>query len=694
MLKLIIKLKGKTLEETTLQEDVEYTIGRGKDNNIVLPEQPGISRKHLSFTLGEDHQWIVKNLSQMQELTIEGKETNEGTVPIGGSFQVQDFQFTLIEEKKSVVSMQNTDEEKAANEESEIPPGYKTESQIEKINAAEIEQDNLNEPSVSSLLPDVASGDDKTRVMAIGDNEQKLSAYLKVSYDDDTPRDIFKLEGQSEWIFGRDESADIMIDNPNISREHFKISKDEGLYYIEDLKSSNGTILNDKELSSGKAYPIQSGDMIYILDIDIVFEIKNLSLEKELAGLKAPPPSTTAPVPFATNTPSGLMPTQMPAGAPPVPYFPPPLPANLPGVIMETPEEAEHPSFLQQNKKRLIIYGAVFAVILAVVFFNQEEQTEPTEEITTQTGDLAGLTPQQAQIIKDTYQVAQQLYSQGKFEYCKSEVQKIHEYTDSYQDSKKLEIACSQASENKRMQHDLEQKKQKAEKTEKFIQKITRKCDEEFDKFNLKYELVDCLNPAIELAPADSRIHSLTERFDAIELEKEEKKQRLAERKKFINSIVRKYAHAKSLYKTGKVLKAMSAYQNFINISNHKELKDTRKTARRELANIKKNFNDTNNRMNSECESQFNSQEFQQAYYTCERAAEKIPDPHNKKVLSLMGKARQSLEIKMRPIYEEASLNESVGNVSIAQEYWGEILSQDVKTGLYYKRAKEKLNKY
>ena len=271
---------------------------------------------------------------------------------------------------------------------------------------------------------------------------------------------------------------------------------------------------------------------------------------------------------------------------------------------------------------------------------------------------------------------------------------KIHDYTDSYQDSKKLEIACTQAAENQRRQHDLEQKKRKEAETERFIQKITSQCESQFEKFKFKHDLVSCLNPAIELSPADSRIHSLTERFDAIEMEKAERQQQRARRRKFIQSIKSKYTYAKSLYRSGKTLKAMSAYQHFINISSHKELTETREIAQRELASIKKNFNDNNNRMNRECESEFQARRFQKAYYTCEKASKKIPAPHNKKVIRLKNQSRQKLEIKMKPIYEEASLNESVGNVSVAKEYWNQILSQDINTGLYYKRAKEKMDKY
>lgn len=687
MLKLIIKQKGTFLKEIELKEGKEYIIGRGKESNIVLPEEPGISRKHLSFSQGEDNQWVVQNLSQISALNIEGAQADEGLLSVGGSFQVQDFEFILQEAEMVTPSLSQP---KKPQENKNSLPTYKTESQL----STPLEDKSTGEePASSHELPAVVSSEGKTHIIDMGSQKQKLSAYLKVSYDDDTPRDIFKLAEQEEWIFGRDETADIMVDNPNISREHFKISESEGKYYIKDLKSSNGTLLNDKELSPGKKYPIQSGDVIYILDIEIVFEIKNLSLEKELSKLTPPvaTPSSTSGVPVAGAHGVPI------AGGAPGNYIPPPLPAHVPGAILEMPE-ANTQSFLKKNKKRVIIYGTV--AITAVVIFlniNNEEAGKEKEADTPsimQTGEGAGLTPQQLQIVKDTYQSAQQLYSQGKFEYCKSEVIKIHEYTDSYRDSKKLEIACAQAAENQRMQYDLERKKRKAEETEKLIQKTTDKCREKFNTFTFKHDLVDCLNPAIELAPADSRIHSLTEKFDALEMEQEEKNRKIAERKQFIRSIASKYTYAKSLYKSGKILKAMAAYKHFIERSNHRELKDTREKAQRELASIKKNFHDKNNRMHKKCSSQFNANQFKTAYYTCKKAYRKIPPPHNKPSLKFMQKAKQTLEGAMKPIYEEASLNESVGNVSIAQEHWKKILKQDVDTGLYYKRAKEKMDKY
>ena len=355
MLKLIIRHKGKIIQEVSLKAEGGITVGRGADSDIILPKAPGVSRRHLLLSPGEDGQWTVKNLSKSCELSIEGEEKEEAVVRAGEFFQAGDFQFNLLEEKqegptdkeqsKALVSGESA--EKSA-EESPVPAGYKTESQINEIEEqkkAREEQSGGDLASSSTAgLPVLADG--KTQMVDMSSG-LRLSAYLKVSYDDDTPRDIFKLsEEESEWVFGRDESADIMVESPNVSRAHFRISRDEkGQYYIKDLKSSNGTLLNDKELSSGKAYPLRSGDMIYILDIEIAFEIKDLILEKELAGLKAPQP---APVQYQAPGPPGMYGRPEQPGA-----SPGPLPAHLPGVIVEMPEEKGVNSFFQKNKKRL-----------------------------------------------------------------------------------------------------------------------------------------------------------------------------------------------------------------------------------------------------------------------------------------------------------------------------------------------------
>ncbi|MEO5989547.1 MAG: FHA domain-containing protein [Candidatus Eisenbacteria bacterium] len=50
---------------------------------------------------------------------------------------------------------------------------------------------------------------------------------------------------------GRDPGADIFVDNPGVSRDHFRLERlDNGEYQVVDLGSANGTFLNDQMVNS------------------------------------------------------------------------------------------------------------------------------------------------------------------------------------------------------------------------------------------------------------------------------------------------------------------------------------------------------------------------------------------------------------------------------------------------------------
>jgi pSer/pThr/pTyr-binding forkhead associated (FHA) protein len=59
---------------------------------------------------------------------------------------------------------------------------------------------------------------------------------------------------------GRNPESDIFLDNPGISREHFKIELNaRGYYEVEDLGSANGTYLNDELI---QREPLMNNDVI------------------------------------------------------------------------------------------------------------------------------------------------------------------------------------------------------------------------------------------------------------------------------------------------------------------------------------------------------------------------------------------------------------------------------------------------
>lgn len=53
----------------------------------------------------------------------------------------------------------------------------------------------------------------------------------------------YPLEGSGPWTIGRSESNEVTIDDPNVSRKHAQISRADKGFVVEDLGSTNGTLL-------------------------------------------------------------------------------------------------------------------------------------------------------------------------------------------------------------------------------------------------------------------------------------------------------------------------------------------------------------------------------------------------------------------------------------------------------------------
>jgi ABC transport system ATP-binding/permease protein len=49
-----------------------------------------------------------------------------------------------------------------------------------------------------------------------------------------------------EVVLGRDETADVQLPDPGVSRRHARLFLEDGLCYVEDLGSANGTLLDDQ----------------------------------------------------------------------------------------------------------------------------------------------------------------------------------------------------------------------------------------------------------------------------------------------------------------------------------------------------------------------------------------------------------------------------------------------------------------
>src|ERR1700724_1331721 len=70
-------------------------------------------------------------------------------------------------------------------------------------------------------------------------------------------------------ILGRNQDCPIVLTVPAVSREHAVIRRIQGKFYIEDMKSRNGTFVNNKEVTTRTL--LQDNDKIKICDNLLAF---------------------------------------------------------------------------------------------------------------------------------------------------------------------------------------------------------------------------------------------------------------------------------------------------------------------------------------------------------------------------------------------------------------------------------------
>lgn len=85
----------------------------------------------------------------------------------------------------------------------------------------------------------------------------------------ETGRALSLVAGRTR--IGRDSHNEIVIRDDTISSEHAVIELDAGRYWLEDLRSTNGTKHRDVRLRPGERVALKGGDHVRFADIDLMF---------------------------------------------------------------------------------------------------------------------------------------------------------------------------------------------------------------------------------------------------------------------------------------------------------------------------------------------------------------------------------------------------------------------------------------
>ena len=78
------------------------------------------------------------------------------------------------------------------------------------------------------------------------------------------------VEENSAFMVGRSDSCDIQIESTLVSSEHVKLTFKREKWVLRDMKSSNGTYVNNERVEANVDVPLKYGDSIYVMGVTLV----------------------------------------------------------------------------------------------------------------------------------------------------------------------------------------------------------------------------------------------------------------------------------------------------------------------------------------------------------------------------------------------------------------------------------------
>ncbi len=140
------------------------------------------------------------------------------------------------------------------------------------------------------------------------------------------PGMVFELTKEITTL-GRDVANDIVLGDPEVSRQHSRITRTPGGYVLEDMGSTNGTFVNGERLTAPRV--LREGDLMGLSEkVTLTFEVLSPGVDETVVSASEEaeryPPTVREPAPSPPqSTPGPVAPSPSPV-QPVVPAGPPP----------------------------------------------------------------------------------------------------------------------------------------------------------------------------------------------------------------------------------------------------------------------------------------------------------------------------------------------------------------------------------
>ena len=658
MAKLKVFEDSNLVLEQDLSEGTVLTIGRGSESDIKLEPHPGISRDHAVIKY-EDGQVRIDLVSSSGVLVQNGQTVKEHVFSeVATTASIPPYNFTVELPAPQVIAEENEDQEEEAFE------------SFDDSNLPSSDAGLVDNTAQSPMAVQDFNEEDDNEKTSVG-SQQALDYAIKVFRASKFLQEI-EIKGNN-WIFGRGDDCDYTINSKKSSRTHFNILKIGASFYVKDLGSSNGTLLNNQQLPANQEVELKSGDYIELAEYKFIFEIKDKKFQEKIKNISLIEEAVTS--------------NQEDLSA---------IRSQAHVVSDETLRlggSASQQVGAKDKRSNFIRFILIIAIAGMGAFYfmgGQGNKIDMTELASL--AETKRMQEEKKNAAIDKFNLALRFYNESQFGRCVLEVDDflaMDIQTEETSGAEELRNQCDIEKERLQRQKDLELQEQKKAELEARVSALIDACRDQVVQGT--EVLRNCLLEAESIDPTNSEIAALYDEAQAIELEKA---QRDEERKAYLNRVARGkgiYDQAKDFQKHGDWKRALKTFNEFIK-SRYPDPGAYKDKARREVASINLSIGSQIEEALRLSKKFLQDGEYKEAILAANKGLEVNRD--HVELLEVKTEAVKLLKIILRRYYQESIIEEDFGEIAEAKIKWKKIIEQGVEGSEYYSKAQLKLKYY
>lgn len=518
----------------------------------------------------------------------------------------------------------------------------------------------------------------------VGESTQVFQSFAKYALTLDgqyAPFDKYSIEDKEIFI-GRDtEKCQIVLNDSEVSSVHAVIKKTLINCFIEDLDSSNGTIVNGSrvnkaELANGDNFQIGSTYFTLKVDSDLIEQESDMLMPIEDGQEIEVEEIIEEEVDYGELGEDGEFSDDFGGDqAPPA--------KGLKG-IMQDPK-----------KKKLVIGGAV--LLLLLMLFDEESGTDnqpkvdkkPKKAKVVEKKNDSKLSPEALEKAEANYQLALAKFEAGDYADASTYINIVKTIDPKYKEIESIEQLVKDGFKQLEKKKRQEEEERKRKLLQKEVAELVAKAKEAVKE--RKVELAESLfGQIVQKDPENLDVPQLKIEIEAYQNAKEKKRLEEERKKALRQSMVDALAPGKALYLKEDWYVAIDKLQKFVKKDGMdedliKEATDMIKESKRKLSSII-------SPLLAKARSAREGQDLKRAYETYGEVLKY--DPSNGEALLAREEIFDTLTNRSRKIYREALISESLSLFDEAKEKFQEVQQISPINSEYYNKASSKLKNY